>query len=99
MPTIGIVGTFAASIQDAIRENLTMPCEIIVSDETGIISRLAEIDVLVTMVLTRRWGVQRRAFDSFRCPAQVSTGSIAQRSQAERGWPMYTGTKTALPNT
>jgi phosphoglycerate dehydrogenase-like enzyme len=56
MPTIGIVGTFAASIQDAIRQNLTMPCDIIVSDETGIVSRLAEIDVLVTMVLTPEMG-------------------------------------------
>ena len=34
-----------------------MPCEIIVSDETGIISRLAEIDVLVTMVLTPEMGL------------------------------------------
>ena len=33
-----------------------MPCEIIVSDETGIISRLAEIDVLVTMLLTPEMG-------------------------------------------
>ena len=56
MLTIGIVGTFAASIQDAIRQNLIMPCEIIVSDETGIISRLAEIDVLVTMLLTPEMG-------------------------------------------
>jgi phosphoglycerate dehydrogenase-like enzyme len=56
MPSIGIVGTFAASLEGAIRQNLTIPCEIIVSDEPGIISRLSEIDVLVTMVLTPEMG-------------------------------------------
>jgi phosphoglycerate dehydrogenase-like enzyme len=56
MPIIGIVGTFAASLEGAIRQNLTIPCEIIVSDESGIISRLADIDVLVTMVLTPEMG-------------------------------------------
>jgi phosphoglycerate dehydrogenase-like enzyme len=53
MPKVGIVGTFAASLEGAIRRNLTIPCEIVVSDEAGITSRLAESDVLVTMVLTR----------------------------------------------
>jgi phosphoglycerate dehydrogenase-like enzyme len=56
MLKIGIVGTFAASLETAIRRSLTLPCEIIVSDEAGIISRLADIDVLVTMVLTDRMG-------------------------------------------
>jgi len=56
MPNVGIVGTFAASLEDAIRRNLTVPCEIVVSDEAGIISRLADIDVLVTMVLTKEMG-------------------------------------------
>jgi phosphoglycerate dehydrogenase-like enzyme len=53
MLNVAIVGTFAASLEDAIRGNLTVPCEIVVSDEAEIISRLADIDVLVTMVLTR----------------------------------------------
>jgi phosphoglycerate dehydrogenase-like enzyme len=53
MVKVGIVGVFAASLENAIRRNLTIPCEIIVSDEAAIIARLAEIDVLVTMVLTR----------------------------------------------
>jgi phosphoglycerate dehydrogenase-like enzyme len=52
MPNVGIVGTFAASLEDAIRRNLTIPCEIVVSDEAGVISQLPDIDVLVTMVLT-----------------------------------------------
>src|SRR5215469_10822850 len=56
MQTIGIVGTFAASLEGAIRENLTIPCEIVVADEARIVSRLADIDVLVTMVLTPEMG-------------------------------------------
>jgi phosphoglycerate dehydrogenase-like enzyme len=50
---VGIVGTFAASLEGAIRRNLTIASEIFVADETKIISRLADADVLVTMVLTR----------------------------------------------
>jgi phosphoglycerate dehydrogenase-like enzyme len=53
MPNVAIVGRFAASLEDAIRRNLTTPCEILVSDEATIISHLTEVDVLVTMVLTR----------------------------------------------
>ena len=56
MQKIGIVGTIAASLEAPIRRNLTLACEIIVLDEVGIISRLADIDVLVTMVLTDRMG-------------------------------------------
>jgi phosphoglycerate dehydrogenase-like enzyme len=52
MLKVGIIGTFAASLEGAIRGKLTIPCEIVVSDEAGIISRLADMDVLVTMVLT-----------------------------------------------
>jgi phosphoglycerate dehydrogenase-like enzyme len=53
MLKVGIVGTFAASLESAIRRNLSIPCEIVVSDEAGIIARLGNIDVLVTMTLTR----------------------------------------------
>lgn len=53
MLKVGIVGTFAASLIGAIRRNLTIPCEIVVSDEDGISAWLADVDVLVTMVLTQ----------------------------------------------
>jgi hypothetical protein len=44
---VGIVGTFGASLEGVIRSHLTTPCEIVVADEIGIISRLADVDVLV----------------------------------------------------
>jgi phosphoglycerate dehydrogenase-like enzyme len=53
---VGIAGTFAASLEAAIRRNLTVACEMVVSDEAGLISRLPDIDVLVTMVLTHEMG-------------------------------------------
>ena len=54
MLNVAIVGTFAASLGDAIHRNLATPCEIVVSDEAAIISYLAGVDVLVTMVLPAR---------------------------------------------
>jgi phosphoglycerate dehydrogenase-like enzyme len=53
---VGIVGVFAASLEGAIRRNLSIPCEIVASDEAGIVAGLADIDVLVTMVLTHEMG-------------------------------------------
>jgi len=53
MLKIGIVGTFAASLETAIRRNLTIPCHIVVSEEAAVASRLADVDVLVTMALSR----------------------------------------------
>src|SRR4051794_26162886 len=55
MLRVGIVGTFAASLEGAIRRHLTTTCEIVVADEIGIIPP-ANIDVLVTMVFTAEMG-------------------------------------------
>jgi phosphoglycerate dehydrogenase-like enzyme len=49
---IAVVGTFPARLEEPMRRHLTTPCEIIVTDEAGIIPRLAEVDVLVTMAFT-----------------------------------------------
>ena len=56
MLKVGIAGTFATSLDGAIRRNLTTPCDIIISNEARIIPRLADIDVLVAMVLTHEVG-------------------------------------------
>src|ERR1700751_4378391 len=47
-------GSFAAQIAEAVRTRLTLPCEGTVGDEAGIISRLADIDVLVSMAFSAR---------------------------------------------
>jgi phosphoglycerate dehydrogenase-like enzyme len=56
MLRIAFMGTFAVSLAEPVRRYLHVPCEIVVSEEAGIISRLAEIDVLVTMSLTSEIG-------------------------------------------
>jgi phosphoglycerate dehydrogenase-like enzyme len=43
-------------LEGAIRRNLTIPCEIVVSDQVEIIRMLADLDVLVTMALTEEMG-------------------------------------------
>src|ERR1700751_5683579 len=68
MLTIGIVGSFAASLEDAIRRSLTTPCDIVVAGETEIVSRLAEIDVLVTMALTPEMGRAARRLKLVQVP-------------------------------
>jgi len=56
MLRVAFVGTFPASLAGPVRRHLTIPCDIVVSDDADIISRLAEVDVLVTMVLTAETG-------------------------------------------
>lgn len=68
MPTIGIVGTFAATLEGVIRQNLTVPSDIVVLNETGIIAGLAEIDVLLTMVFTPEMGRAARRLKLIQVP-------------------------------
>lgn len=49
MLRVALVGTFALSLEAALRRSLSIPCEVVVSEQAG----LADIDVLVSMVLTR----------------------------------------------
>src|SRR5215472_4745406 len=53
---VAFMGTFSASLVEPVRRNLSIPCEIAVSEEVGMISRLSEVDVLVTMALTQEIG-------------------------------------------
>jgi phosphoglycerate dehydrogenase-like enzyme len=52
MLQVAVAGTFAGTLEQPMRRHLSIPCEIIVSDEVGIIPRLAGVDVLVTMAFT-----------------------------------------------
>ena len=54
MLTIALVGTFAASLEAPLRAQLRMPCQIVVADEAAIVSKLGDVDVLVTMSFTRQ---------------------------------------------
>jgi phosphoglycerate dehydrogenase-like enzyme len=56
MLRVAVAGTFAASLEQPIRRHLATPCDIVVSDEKGIVPLLADADVLVTMALTSEMG-------------------------------------------
>ena len=46
---IAFAGTFSASLEGPVRARLDTPYDVIAADEAGIVSRLSELDVLVTM--------------------------------------------------
>lgn len=56
MPSLRVAfaGSFAARFADSVRKRLSLPCEVIVDDEASIVSRLADVDVLVSMVFSAR---------------------------------------------
>jgi phosphoglycerate dehydrogenase-like enzyme len=49
---IAFAGAFAARLEAPVRARLDLPCDVVVDDERGIVSRLADVDVLVTMAFT-----------------------------------------------
>ena len=53
---IGFAGTFAARLEERVQAYLAIPCDIIRADEVEIVSRLPEVDVLVTMAFTPEMG-------------------------------------------
>lgn len=49
MLCVAFVGTFAASLAGRVRTHLQTPCDIVLVDETEVVSRMPDLDVLVTM--------------------------------------------------
>jgi phosphoglycerate dehydrogenase-like enzyme len=47
-------GSFAVRLIEPVRKRLTVPCEIVSSDEAGILDRLGDADVLVSMAFTKQ---------------------------------------------
>src|SRR5213593_3719306 len=56
MLAVAFAGTFAASLEASVRAHLGLPCEVVVADEAGIVAKLGDVDVLVTMAFTREMG-------------------------------------------
>jgi phosphoglycerate dehydrogenase-like enzyme len=98
MLRVAFAGIFPASLEEPVRRHLAIPCDIIVADEVGIISQLAEIDVLVTMELTAEMGRTSTRLKLVQVPG-AGLDRI-DRSALPRGhrWRMSTGTRRASPN-
>ena len=53
MTHVAFAGTFSASLEPRVRAHLGVPCEVTVAEESDIVSRLSDVDVLVSMAFTR----------------------------------------------
>jgi phosphoglycerate dehydrogenase-like enzyme len=52
MMKVAFAGAFAARLVEPVRKRLSLPCELIADDEASIVSRLSDVDVLVSMGFT-----------------------------------------------
>jgi phosphoglycerate dehydrogenase-like enzyme len=60
MVRVAFAGTFSASLEARVRAHLAVPCDIIVSDEIGVVAKLADVEVLVTLGFSREMGAAAR---------------------------------------
>jgi phosphoglycerate dehydrogenase-like enzyme len=68
MLRVAFAGTFAARLEPRVRAHLGIPCEVIVADEGGIVSRLPDLDLLVTLAFTPEMGVAARRLKLVQVP-------------------------------
>lgn len=60
MLRVAFAGTFAASLEPRVRAHLPVPCDVLLADETAIVGKLGEVDVLVTLAFTREMAAAAR---------------------------------------
>ena len=56
MLRVAFAGTFAGRLEPRVRAHLEIPCDVVVTDETGVLGELADVDVLVSLAFTREMG-------------------------------------------
>src|SRR4030095_1325635 len=68
MLQVAFAGTFSSTLEPSVRRLLEWPCAVIVADEAGIISRLSDVDVLVSLVFSREMGAAARRLKLVQVP-------------------------------
>jgi len=68
MMRVGFAGTFASRLEAPVRARLDVPCEIVVADEDAIVSKLGDVDVLVTLAFTRAMAAAARRLKLVQVP-------------------------------
>jgi phosphoglycerate dehydrogenase-like enzyme len=68
MLQIAFAGTFSSTLEPSVRARLEVPCAVVVADETGIVSRLSDVDVLVSLVFSREMGAAARRLKLVQVP-------------------------------
>jgi phosphoglycerate dehydrogenase-like enzyme len=57
---VAFAGAFAVRLADRVKAHLPLPCDVILADEAAIVSRIPEVDVVVTLAFTREMGMAAR---------------------------------------
>src|SRR3989442_2714259 len=65
---VAFAGTFSVTLEPTVRARLEMPCDVIVADETGIVSQLSDVDVLITLAFTREMGAAAKRLKLVQVP-------------------------------
>src|SRR5262245_51976571 len=68
MLQVAFAGTFSATLEPSVRARLEVPCTIILGDEAGIVSRLSDVDVLVTLVFSPEMGAAAKRLKLVQVP-------------------------------
>jgi len=68
MLQVAFAGTFSATLEPSVRARLDVPCAIILGDEAGIVSRLADVDVLVTLAFSPEMGAAAKRLKLVQVP-------------------------------
>ena len=68
MMRVAFAGTFAARLEHRVRARMGIPCDIVVGDEVEILSRLPDVDVLVTLAFTREMAAATRRLKLVQVP-------------------------------
>lgn len=68
MLRLAFAGTFAARLEALVRPQLGVPCDVVCDDENGIIGKLADIDVLVSMGFSAAMGEAARRLKLMQVP-------------------------------
>src|SRR6266511_429573 len=55
-------------LEPTVRARLGMPCDVILADETGIVSQLSDVDVLITLGFTREMGAAAKRLKLVQVP-------------------------------
>jgi hypothetical protein len=78
-------GSFAASMIEPVRARLSIPCNLVADDETGILSHLPDTDVLVSMGFSTRMALTAPYFRLVQVPG---AGLTHDRTAIRSGvWP------------
>src|SRR6266850_4291333 len=68
MLQVAFAGTFSATLEPSVRARLDVPCGIILGDEAGIVSRLSDVNVLVTLAFSPEMGAAAKRLKLVQVP-------------------------------